>query len=109
MDDLSPSARQLESQANAANAARDYRGAQEALTQLLQAADAISVGHPFLQAKMARISRQVEERRGGRGLDETKQKKVQALLAEASDSFSDGRYDRANKKINQIVGLLQGR
>ncbi|HET6345091.1 MAG TPA: hypothetical protein VFH51_09165 [Myxococcota bacterium] len=107
LDDLPPTVRDLSNAAAAASKSNDYPAAQEALTQMQQAVDAIAINHAFVQAKMARINRQFEDKKVT--VDEAKQKKIQGLLAEASDSFSDGRYDRANKKINQIFSLLQGK
>jgi hypothetical protein len=107
LDDLPPTIRDLSNTAAAAANGHDYAAAQDALAQVQQTVDAIAINHAFVQAKMARINRQFEDKKVS--VDEAKQKKIQGLLAEASDSFSDGRYDRANKKINQIFGLLQGK
>ena len=107
-DDLPTTQRSLDSSAAGAITSHDFATAQDALTQLSQAIDGIIVNHTFVQAKMARINRQFEEKKRT-AWDESQKKRVQGLLAEASDSFSDGRYDRANKKINQIYALLQGR
>lgn len=107
LDDLPPSVRALSSTATTSSTSHDYASAQDSLAQMQQAVDAIAINHAFVQAKMARINRQFEDKKVS--VDDGKQKKIQGLLAEASDSFSDGRYDRANKKINQIYALLQGK
>ena len=106
-DDLSPSAHDLEATAIAAISNKDFAAAQDALSQLGVAVDSITINHSFVQAKMARINRQFDDKKLGAGMDDTRQKKIQSLLAEASDSFSDGRYDRANRKINSIYAVLQ--
>jgi hypothetical protein len=33
---------------------------------------------------------------------------VPSLLQEIGDAFNDGRYDRANRKLNQLVAVLNG-
>ena len=108
-EDLPATVRDLDANAGSAVSSKDYASAAEAFSQLSQAVDSIAINHAFVQAKMARINRQFEEKKVGNSIDDSKQKKIQTLLAEASDSFSDGRYDRANKKINQIYGILQAR
>ena len=107
-DDLPSTLRSLETSGASAMGNKDFAAAQDVWAQLNQAVDGITVDHAFVQAKMARISRQFEEKKRS-AWDEAQKKRVQGLLAEASDSFSDGRYDRANKKINQIFALLQSR
>ena len=68
--------------------------------------DSLKVDHAFVQAKFTRINRAYQGKADQ--LDEGQRKKVLALLDDVSDSFSDGRYDRANRKINQIQALLEG-
>jgi hypothetical protein len=109
LEDLPAPMRDLESTANAALQNKDYAAAQESLSTLSQALDATPINHAFVQAKMARINRQFSDKKLGKNMDEPRQRKIMGLLGEASDSFSDGRYDRANKKINQIYTLLQNR
>ena len=108
-EDLPATVRDLDANAGSAVSSKDYASAAEAFSQLGQAVDSIAINHAFVQAKMARINRQFEDKKVGNSIDDSKQKKIQTLLAEASDSFSDGRYDRANKKINQIYGIMQAR
>ncbi len=43
-----------------------------------QAVDAIAINHAFVQAKMARINRQFEDKKVS--VDDSKQKKIQGLL-----------------------------
>lgn len=72
----------------------------------MQSVDATPINHAFVEGKMARINRTVGT--SSAKLDGANHKKVQNLLLEATDAFSDGRCDRANKKINQICALLPG-
>lgn len=105
--DLPPIARELDSTGKSAMAARDYAAAQDSYSQLGAIVDGIKVDHAFVQAKFARINNSYNDKLSK--LDDKKRKRVLALLDDVSDSFSDGRFDRANRKINQIHSLLGGR
>ncbi|MBI3178990.1 MAG: hypothetical protein HYZ27_04975, partial [Deltaproteobacteria bacterium] len=104
--DLPPAARDLDSAAKTAINDKDFAAAHTALEQLSQMIDALKVDHTFVQAKFTRINRSAEGKVNS--LDEAQRKRVSALLDEVSESFNDGRYDRANRKINQIHSLLEG-
>lgn len=92
--------------ANQASGGREAQSAQNLCDRVAQSVDATPINHAFVEGKMARINRTLGAHSAK--LDGTNQKKVQDLLSEATDAFSDGRYDRANKKINQICALLPG-
>ncbi|MBI5509425.1 MAG: hypothetical protein HY903_11800 [Deltaproteobacteria bacterium] len=105
--DLPPAARDLDKGAKTAMSGNDLDAAQQALTDLGAVVDGIKVDHAFVQAKFGRINKSYPKEKIEQ-LDEKKRKQVLSLLDEVSDSFSDGRYDRANKKINQLYRLLEG-
>jgi len=105
-DDLPPGERDLEGSGKQAIEAKDYAAATDALTRLEGVVDSIDVNQAFVQAKMTRINKMYQGKMDS--LDEGRRKRVLGLLEEVSDSFSDGRYDRANKKINQIYNVLLG-
>jgi hypothetical protein len=105
--DLPPTARDQQVNANKAIAAKDFDTALAALTELDQVVSNIKVDHAFVQAKFHRINKDYDAKM--KGLDEKRKAKVLGLLDEVSDAFSDGRYDRANRKINQIHDALEGR
>ena len=105
--DLPPAARDLDKNAKTAASANDLDAAQQALTELGNIVDGIKVDHAFVQGKFSRINKSYPKEKIEQ-LDEKKRKQVLGLLDEVSDSFSDGRYDRANKKINQLYRLLEG-
>jgi chromosome segregation ATPase len=104
--DLPPMARDLEKNGKSAMSAKDYSGAHESFSQLGAIVDGIKVDHAFVQAKFARINNAYNDKVSK--LDGKKRQRVLALLDDVSDSFSDGRFDRANRKINQIHSLLGG-
>ena len=105
-DDLPPGERDLEGSGRQAIEGKDYAAATDALMRLEGVVDSIDVNQAFVQAKMTRINKMYQGKMDS--LDEARRKKVLGLLEEVSDSFSDGRYDRANKKINQIYTVLLG-
>lgn len=105
-EDLPQSLQSFAQAAREANSARELVQAQGLCERVLQTVDATPINHAFVEGKMARINRTLASH--SVTLDGGNQKKVQELLGEATDAFSDGRYDRANKKINQICALLPG-
>lgn len=103
-EDLPQGMQRFAQLATQASNARDTAACQALCDRVAQSVDATPINHAFVEAKMARINRSFSVHSGK--LDDVNQKKVQDLLSEATDAFSDGRYDRANKKINQICALL---
>jgi len=105
--DLPPAARDLDKTAKTAVGASDWDAAHQALTELSATVDAMKIDLGFVQGKFARINRSYPKEKIQQ-LDEKKRKQVLTLLDEVSDAFSDGRPDRANRKINQLSRLLEG-
>ncbi|MEE8410643.1 MAG: hypothetical protein V3T05_13660 [Myxococcota bacterium] len=105
--DLPPAARDFEKSGSTALSSKNYTSAHESYSQLAAIIDGIRIDQAFVQAKMTRINRSYNEKVAK--LDSNKHARLQKFLDDVSDSFSDGRYDRANKKINQIYALLSGR
>lgn len=101
MDDLPPTAKSRLEEGNRALGAKEYAEAVIAYEEVQSYVDGISVDQGFLNGKMKRINRAVGK------LDDNKKQKVMPLLLEMGDAFSNGRYDRANKKANQIVSVLR--
>ncbi len=105
--DLPPTIREQEQQAKSAMSAGDFDTAEQAYNTLKTNVDAIKVDYAFVHGKFSRITKQYPKEKIDQ-LGEAKRKQVSTLLEEVSDSVSDGRYDRANKKINQLYKLLEG-
>ncbi len=101
-DDLPPTAKDLEKSAKKAVDAKDYDSAQDALTDLLKIIEGINVNSAFVKAKMARINRLYGQKKPSA----KSQRQIASLIAEVSEATTDGRFDRANRKINQISALL---
>jgi hypothetical protein len=104
--DLPPAAHDYQEAATRSIAGKDWSSAYESLTQVATIVSNIKIDHAFVQAKFRRINKSYEGKM--KTLAEKNKKAVLALLDDVSDSFSDGRYDRANRKINQIHSLLGG-
>lgn len=104
MDDLPPTAKNLFKQGGAALGGKEYGDAVAAFDQVMAIVDGITINQSFVQGKMARLNRVLTAKQ----IDDKRKKKVQGLLAEVSDAAADGRYDRANKKANQIALVLKG-
>jgi hypothetical protein len=105
-EDLPPALQNFANAAATAATSRDLAGAQVMCDRVAQSVDSVAINHAFVEGKMARINRLLGSRSAR--LDAAGQKRIQDLLGEATDAYSDGRYDRANKKINQICALLSG-
>ncbi len=104
-DDLPPTARELDQDARASLKSKDYSGAQDALLKLDKAVDAVIVNSAFVQGKMTRINRTYASTK----LDQGKSSQIQKLLSEFGELATDGRWDRANQKANQMVAIYQSK
>lgn len=103
--DLPPTGRELYNAAEGAFRAKDYSSAHGALVALRQVVTGIDVNAEFVKGKWARINKSYDSKK----LDQNRHKKVVSLLNQASQSVTEGRYDRANRKLNQIVALTGGK
>ncbi|MBN1962738.1 MAG: hypothetical protein JW841_17545 [Deltaproteobacteria bacterium] len=101
LDDLPPAIKQQWQQANLAFDEKDYNSAYDAFNKIDHVVSSIRINSDFVKAKMSRINRDDTK------ISEAKQKQINSLLASVSEAMTDGRYDRANRKINQIVALLE--
>ena len=63
----------------------------------------MAIDRPFIQAKSGRVSALVKARK----FDAATQQQVDGWFADATNQFVDGDYKGANKKLNQIWGVLQ--
>lgn len=100
--DLPATARDLEKEATQAMKKGDYAGAHFAARQLMSTVDATVIDRAFIQAKIGRLNEAIK----GTTLPADKQKKVDSLFKEATRSYGDANYSRANKRLNEIYALL---
>lgn len=104
LEDLPAASRTLWQNAVKAQEEKDYASALESFSEVDAVVAGIVVNGDFVKAKMGRVNRDAAKQS-----DEAAQKQINGLLAEVSDAMTEGRYDRANRKINQIVALLAPR
>jgi hypothetical protein len=102
--DLPAPLRKLAADAAAAIGRKDFKAAQAALARLQPPLQAMRVDQAFVTAKMKRINQQLLKAQPK--LDDGRQARVRALLGEVNEAFNDGHFDRANRKINELVAAL---
>lgn len=103
--DLPPTTRSSLEGADKALGAKSYDEAVDGYNNVIAAVDATKIDRRFIEGKMTRLNKAAQ----ATNLDPAKRKKLQGLLAEVGEAATDGRYDRANRKANQIAGLLRGK
>lgn len=101
--DLPPPTRELEREASAAMKERDYRRARLAAQQLLGTVRATRIDKAFIAAKIGRLNQMMK----GRNLAGSVQRNVDSLFRDATASYGDGKFGRANKKLNEIYAAIR--
>lgn len=100
--DLPGGAQGLENQATDAMGANDFNKAYFAAQQLLAIVDSIKIDRLFIQAKMARLNRQVTSSK----VDEATNQQLVAALADVAQKYNDGNFGAANSRLNQLAAQL---
>ena len=100
--DLGPAAT-LESEATNAMKADDWGKAYLAAAQLAATVDAIKIDRNFISAKTARLQSFVRSSKR----DEATQQQLAKGLEEVMQQFGDGNFTAANKKLNQLWGVVR--
>lgn len=101
--DLPAAVQGLEDEATAAMAKGDYGRAHFAANQLVRSVRGIGINKGFIAAKIGRLNTAIK----GKKLGATKDAEVSKLFREATANFGDGRFKRANKRLNRIYGLIR--
>jgi hypothetical protein len=101
--DLPAPAQELEREATTGMASGDYGAAYLAARTLAGTVDAVRIDRAFIAAKIGRLSQRMK----GVKLDAGKQKQVDQLFADATSRYGDGDFAGANRKLNQIVAMIQ--
>jgi hypothetical protein len=101
--DLPAPAQELEREATEGMAQGDYGSAYLAARTLAATVDSIKIDRAFISAKIGRLSQRMK----GVKLEGGKQGQVDALFAEATSRYGDGDFASANRKLNQIVAMIQ--
>jgi len=98
-----PTGGRLVDDTRAAMTSGDYVRAKFLADQLLDEVNGVHVDRSFINAKMARLSAAMK----GKPLDPETKKQVDALFAEVTTSYGDGKFAVANQKINRIYSSLK--
>lgn len=100
--DLAGPARNLEREATRAMKKGDYGAARFAAATLVATVRSLRINKAFVAAKMSRLSRYMK----GKKLSSSKQAKVDGLFRQATRYYGDGRFRRANSRLNRIYGVI---
>lgn len=97
-EDLPPALRNLSNAASKAMAKGNYAEAFFAADQLERGVKSLVIDRAFVRGKFARVSAQVK----GKVSDDTAK-----LLAQITSDFGEGRYGKANRKLNALIAKLR--
>lgn len=100
--DLLGPAQGFESDATKAMNDNDMSRAYIAAANLVASVEAIVVNRDFVRTKMGRVNAQFKATK----VDEATNKQLQGLLGDVTNSYSNGDFGAANKKLNQVIQLL---
>jgi hypothetical protein len=82
---------------------KEYYRAKYASDQFLRIARSLKVDRGFVGAKMARLHRRIKRKK----LPPSKENKVNELFRQATSAYSDGRFRKANRRLNRIYSLTR--
>lgn len=102
--DLSPTTREALREADSATRAKDYGQAQELLGRVRQELEKVTVDGRFINGKLLRYNRSY----AGKALDPNKDATAKKLQAQAMEEVADGRFNAANRLVNQMFSLHEG-
>jgi hypothetical protein len=101
--DLPGPAQQLESEAGKALNDNDMSKAYFAAAQLASTVDSIQINRTFIQAKIARLQDQIKSAKQ----DAATTQQLSSILSDVISKFGDGDFVSANKRLNQLAGMLR--
>ncbi len=96
-------AQNLESDASKAMNENDMSKAYFAAAQLVATIDTIQVNRAFIQAKTARLSAQVKATK----VDEQTNKELAGILGDVMNSYNNGDFGAANRRLNNLASKLK--
>jgi len=100
--DLPGPAQQLESEASKAINDNDMSKAYFAAAQLESTVESIQINRTFIQAKMARLQDQIKSSRQ----DAATTQQLSSILSDVIQKFGEGDFAGANRRLNQLAGML---
>ena len=101
--DLPGPSQGLEGEASKAMNENDMSKAYFAAAQLVATVDAIQINRAFIQAKTARLSAQVKATK----LDEATNKELASILGDVMNSYNNGDFGAANRRLNALASKLK--
>jgi hypothetical protein len=101
--DLPGPAQQLESEASKAINDNDMGKAYFAAAQLASTVDSIQINRTFIQAKIARLQEQIKSSKQ----DAATTQQLSSILSDVIQKFGDGDFASANRRLNQLAGMLR--
>jgi myosin heavy subunit len=101
--DLPGPAQQLESEAGKALNDNDMSKAYFAAAQFASTVDSIQISRTFIQAKIARLQDQIKSSKQ----DAATTQQLSSILSDVISKFGDGDFASANKRLNQLAGMLR--
>jgi len=102
--DLPGPAQGLESEAGKAMNENDMSKAYFAAAQLVATVDAIQINRAFIQAKTARLSAAIKATK----VDEQTNKELATILGDVMNSYNNGDFGAANRRLNNLASKLKG-
>lgn len=102
ISDLPAEDQPLNAEIYAARRQRDFVRAWDLLNDLNKAVAKLKVDQRFVEQKIGRL----QGARASAKLGDPQRAEVERLLREVTSSFSDGKYDQANKGLNRIAVIL---
>jgi hypothetical protein len=100
--DLPGPAQNLEGEASKALNENDMSKAYFAAAQLVATVDGLQINRDFIRAKIARMQGQVKSTK----LDEQTNKELQDALGDVMNSYNNGDFVAANRRLNLLAGKL---
>ena len=102
MEDLPPSYQGHNAAIRKALKSGDTSLANDLVSQLLQVIKQVKIDGPFINAKLARIAARMKRS----SLDSSRKAKVNTLFQATTRDVTDGKFSRANRKLNELAALL---
>jgi hypothetical protein len=102
VSDLAPEDQPLNAQIYTARRQGDFARASDLLNDLSKAVAKMKVDQRFVEQKIGRL----QGARQAAKLSDSQRGEVERLLRDVTSSYSDGKYDQANKGLNRIAAIL---
>jgi hypothetical protein len=102
VSDLRPEDQPLNAEIYGARRVGDYARAADLLGELHRAVGRLRIDQRFVEQKMVRL----QGRRANAHLPDGQRGEVEQILRDVTASYSDGKYDQANRGLNRLAAIL---